>query len=115
MGHEAMQRSTADRKAAAACRESSICGQRATHKPDATERLRVGQGHVNPKPLQYCPSVREQAFTAGLVDRWLRTVRHQHLQPLFASRNRGSQSCGATANHENVSRFWHALIHADYH
>ena len=71
-----MQDRTANGKAATVPRKFSIGRQRSAYKANAAEGMSLSQGQVNPETFQSGTPVRHQAFATGLVNWWLRAVRH---------------------------------------
>jgi hypothetical protein len=101
-GHYAMQDRPPCSKPESAGRKQSICRQLATQKPDALKPIRLRKRQLKAKPLQCSKPIRHQAFSARLVDWRLPAIRDGHAKSSLSRRDGHSQSCGSTANHENV-------------
>ncbi len=77
-GHDAMQRSSANREATGAGWEIRLRRQPGTEKAHAANRTALSHRHHNSQPFQRRDRVRHQRFPASLVNRRFGAVGHHY-------------------------------------
>jgi hypothetical protein len=73
-------------------------------KPNPAQRKCGTEAGLNSKESKAADCFREQAFSAGLIDRRPAGVGHCHLETFQAGRNRRGDACGSCTDNQDIRK-----------